>query len=127
MIEQIRTINTTTYTMLVFDFADLEGVNKAKLESQIKHPLVELFDKQKNADRAKKILKADFEKLVALYLNDYQTSQGFAFERLSKKLDENEKVFLRHIGKDKVKLLRLLISIARLTQEKPTRGLLGVA
>lgn len=126
MIDKIRSLNTTAFTMLVFEFADLDGVNKASIEEKIRCPLVELFDKQKNADRAKKILKADFEKAVALYFNNYQTSTGFNFERLSRKLDESEKVFLRHLGKDKVSYLRLLISIAKLIQEKP-RGLLGVA
>lgn len=126
MTDQLRSLNTTAFTMLVFDFADLEGVNKTKLEEQIKHPLVELFDKQKNADRARKVLKADFQKLVALYFNTYQTPQGFAFDRLSKKLDASGPVFERHLGKDKVKYLRLLISTARIIQEKP-KGLLGVA
>lgn len=127
MIDEIRANISTSYTLLIFDFADLEGVNKVKLEAQLKHPLVELFDKQKNADRAKKNLKADFRKLVALYFNEYQNATGFDFSRLQKKLDENESVFIRHLGKDKVRYVRLLISQAKIIQEKQPRGLLGVA
>lgn len=127
MIDQLRAHLSTSYTLLIFDFADLEGVNKTELEGQIKHPLVELFDKQKNADRAKKNLKDDFRKLVALYFNEYQNATGFNFSGLQKKLEENESVFVRHLGKDKVRLIRLLISLAKLVQEKQPRGLLGVA
>ncbi len=126
MIDQIRSNVTTAFTMLVFDFADLDGVNKAELQTKIKCPIAELFDKQKNADRAKRALKADFDTLLALYFNAYQTSQGFAHERLAQKLDEAESVFMRHLGKDKVRYLRLLISIAKLINEKP-KGLLGAA
>jgi hypothetical protein len=126
MSDQLRSLNTTAFTMLVFEFADLEGVNKAELEEKMRCPVVELFDKQKNADRAKRLLKSDFDKAVAIYFNNYQTSTGFAFDRLAKKLDECNKIFVRHLGKDKVSYLRLLINIAKLIQEKP-KGLLGVA
>lgn len=128
MIDQIRSHVTTAYTMLIFDFADLEGVNKAKILETIRCPLVELFDKQKNADRAKRLLKADFNKAVALFFHDYQSSTGFDYDRLAKKLDQNQKVFERHLGKPNIRYLRLLITFAGLAQEKKQRGLLvGVA
>jgi hypothetical protein len=114
------------FTELVFDFADLEGINPKAIEEQIKCPLVELFDKQKNADKAKKALKADFNKAVALYLAAYQTSSRIDFSALSKKLDECEKIFMRHLGKDTLRYLRLLTDFSKYIKEKP-KGLLGAA
>lgn len=127
MIDALRSLATTEFTMLIFDHADLEGVNKREILEKIKCPLVELFDRQKNADRAKKVLKAEFSKAVALFLHGYLTSTGFDFSGLSKKIEEHHGIFERHLGKDQVRYLRLLINVARLSEEKPKRGLLGVA
>ena len=126
MIDQLRALNNTAYITLVFGFADLEGVNRLKIETQLKLPLSELFDRQKNADRAKRTLKGDFNKAVALYFHDFLSPTGFSAERLSQKLDASGPVFERHLGQDKVKYLRHLISTQRIIQEKP-KGLLGVA
>jgi len=123
MIDELRSLSTTQFVMLVFEFSDPEDINKTQIEERIKCPLVELFDKQRNADRAKRALKSDFDKAVSLYFNSYQTSTGFAFDKLDEKLDEHGPIFIRHLGKDLVRYLRLLISIARLTKEKP-KGLL---
>jgi hypothetical protein len=123
VIEKLRSLTSTQFTMFVFNLADLEGANKAEIERKIQVSLESVFDRQKPADRAKRVLKTDFQKLLALYFHQYQTQTGFAHERLAKKLDECEKVFLRHLGKDKVQYLRLLIAIAKLIQEKP-KGLL---
>jgi hypothetical protein len=112
--------------MLVFDFADPDGLNKTEIEECARCPIVELFDKQRSADRAKKWLKQDFEKALAVYFCQFQTHSGFDFKKLKAKLDSSEKVFLRHLGKDKVLYLRLLISFAEALAEpapKP-RGLL---
>lgn len=127
MIEEVRTITTTGFTMFVFDFADLEGVNRDKLETRIKCKVEDVFDQQRNADRAKRVLKEDFRKLLALYFHAYQTSDGFDHGRLGLKLDEKYKVFERHLGKDKLRFVRLLIQLAQATKGKPRRGLLGAA
>ena len=125
--ERIRSQITTAYTMLVFDFADPEGINKAEIESYARCPLLELFDKQKSADRVKKHMKADFPKALSVYFNQFQSRSGFDCEKLKLKLDGSEKVFLRHLGKDKVLYLKLLIFIAEALAEKPKGLLFGVA
>jgi hypothetical protein len=124
--DSIRKELGDAYSALIFDYSDLEGLNPKALEEQMKCPLVELFDKQKNADKAKKVLKADFNKAVALYLATYQASSRIDFARLREKLDECEKVFLRHLGKDTLRYLRLLTDFSRHIKEKP-KGLLGAA
>lgn len=125
--DKIRTQVTTAYTMLIFDFADPQGLNKSEIEQHGRCPLVELFDKQKSADRVKKHMKADFSKALSLYFNQFQTTSGFDCLKLKEKLDGSEKVFLRHLGKDKVLYIRLLIFIAEALQEKPRGLLFGVA
>jgi hypothetical protein len=124
VIDKLRSLLSTQYTIFIFTLADLEGANKAEIERKIQIAISDVFDRQKPADRAKRVLKADFQKLLALYFNQYQTSSGFAHERLAKKLDECEKVFLRHLGKDKLNYLRFLISVARIIHDKP-KGLLA--
>lgn len=126
MTDELRSLNTTAFITFVFGFADLEGVNRVRLEEKLKIPLAELFDKQKHADKAKRSLKGEFDTAVALYFHDYLTTTGFAADRLSLKLDASGPVFERHLGKDQVRYLRHLISTAKIIQEKP-KGLLGVA
>ena len=124
--EKLNSFVTTSYSMLVYGFHDPDGLNKNDIEERARCPIVELFDKQRSADRAKKWLKEDFEKALAVYFCQFQTHSGFDFKGLKSKLDASEKVFLRHLGKDKVLYLRLLISFAEALSEpapKP-RGLL---
>lgn len=127
MTDELRSLNTTAYISLVFSYADLEGVNRVKLEERLKFPIAELFDRQKNADRAKRSLKSDFDKVVALFFHDFLTKTGFAADDLGRKLDASGPVFERHLGKDQVRYLRHLISAAKIIQEKRPKGLLGVA
>lgn len=117
MTDQINSHITTAYTMLVFDFADPEGANKTQIEEHARCPIVELFDKQKSADRAKRFMKDDFKTALAVYFGQFQTTTGFDHKALKAKLDAHERVFLRHLGKERVQYIRLLISVAELLAE----------
>ena len=127
MIDKIKSNLTNSYLMFIFDFADSSQVNKDELLKRIECPLLEIFKTQKNADKTKKVLgKNGFGKALFVYFNEFQSQDGIDFNRLEKEIAQNRKVFLRHLGKDKVNYLTLLISIDN-SLEKPKKGLLGVA
>lgn len=112
--------------MFIFDFGDPGEVDKSKIEEQIKCPLTEIFNSQKTIDRAKKMLgKQGFNELLAVYFSQFQSQDGFKFKILGEELDKNKKVFLRHLGKDKMNYLSLIISTRKAIETK--KGLLGVA
>lgn len=123
---EIRELVKGQFDGIVFDLADLEKANAAELTKKLSVPLEALFDRQKPADRARSSLKGDFKKLMALYLMSFEQSGRIDFDRLAQKLDGSEALFLRHFGKDRVRMLRFLIHLAFLAKEKP-KGLLGAA
>lgn len=121
--DRVRSKTVNAYTMLVFDYADPEGINKAEIESRIQCPICDLFDKQKSVDRAKKVLKGDFNKCLALYFNQFQNSNGFDGPALKTKLEKFDKNFIRHLGKDRFNFLSFLCQLMIELEVKP-RGLL---
>jgi hypothetical protein len=126
MIDKIKSNLTSHYLMFVFDFADPSTVNAKELSAFIGCPIVEMFKSQRTADRSKKTLgRSGFGKALVCYFNSFSTHDGIDFKRLERELTENKKVFLRHLGKDKVNYLTLLISVAEAIEPK-RRGLLAV-
>lgn len=124
MIDKIKSNLTNSYMMFVFEFADPSTIDKSEIQAFIKCPLVDAFSSQRTADSAKKNLgKLGFSKLLSVYFGEFQTSDGIDFRRLGLELTKNKKVLLRHLGKDKVNFLNLLVSIAK-SLESERKGLL---
>lgn len=125
MIEQIKSNLTNHYLMFVFEFAAPESVNKDELTMELGCPVIDIFKSQRKADLSKKSLgRQKFGKVLMLYFDQFQSHDGIDFKRLEQELTQNRKVFLRHLGKDKVNYLSLLIKIAD-TLEPKRRGLLS--
>ncbi len=121
MNDKIRSAINTAYMLFVFEFADPTSVT---LET--KNPLV-VFDSQKSADKMKKELGKDgFRKFLSLYFSSFQSPRGLDFRKLDHEITKNKKVLLRHLGKDKMTYLSLVVSVLKAVEE-PRRGLLGVA
>jgi hypothetical protein len=126
MTEQIKANLTNCYLMFIFEFADPANVDKAQVQSAIDCPVIDIFKSQRQADLSKKILgKVGFGKAVMLYFDQFQSHDGIDFDSLEKELTQHRKVFLRHLGKDKVNYLNLLIKINGSIEPK-RRGLLAV-
>ncbi len=124
MSDKIKSSITTSYMLFIFDFADPSSVDKSNIEKQIECPVMEVFDSQKKTDSAKTLLgKEGFNKMLSVYFSNYQTQDGFDFSRLANEIKKNKKVFLRHLGKEKLLYLTLLISIMDALSE-PRKGLL---
>lgn len=126
MIDKIKSNLTTSYMLFVFDFGDPSTADKTRIECDIKCPLVELFHSQRTVDKAKKQLgREGFNNLLAAYFSQFQSADGFQFKTLDEELNKNKKVFIRHLGRDKMNYLNLIISTRKAIEIK--KGLLGVA
>lgn len=127
MIDKIKSNLTNSYLMFVFDFSDPQDIKKDALTEAIGFPIAEVFKTQRQEDKAKKILgKTGFGKMLFVYFNQFQSQDGIDFKALEKEIVQNKKVLLRHLGKDKVNYLNLMISVSRSLEPKK-RGLLEVA
>lgn len=105
--EKTKTHLTTAYMMFIFDFADPS-------QAQIDMDIRDLFSSQRNADQAKKKLGKDgFKKALSLYFNKFQTKHGLDFRSLEDEIISNKKVFLRHLGRDKINFLLLITTVMR--------------
>lgn len=125
MIDKIKSNLTNSYLMFIFDFADPSSVSSQELCEFLECPIIEIFKSQRAADKSKKKLgKAGFSKALVCYFNQFQTLDGVDFKSLEGELTQNRKVFLRHLGKDKVNYLNLLIKISE-SIEPQKRGLLS--
>lgn len=127
MNDKAKSTLTTAYLMFTFEFADPSTVNVEALKDKV-GPL-DVFQSQRSADKAKQVLgKKDFAKLLSLYFAKFQTSDGFDYTRLEQELMTHKQIFERHLGRDRMRFLNLLISTMKsLESDKPKRGLLGVA
>lgn len=126
MTDKIKSNLTNSYLMFVFDFGDPAHCDKAALAQAIGCPIIEVFKSQRTADKAKKVLgKRGFGEMLVCYFSAFQSQDGVKFKELERELITNRKVFLRHLGKDKVNYLNLMISVSG-SIEPAKRGLLGV-
>lgn len=127
MNDKVKATLTSSYLHMLFEFADPASIKKEELSDKLTQPIERLFDNQRNADKAKKVLgKLGFSRVVFCYFDQFQTQDGIDFKKLEQALQKNHKVILRHLGKDKLNYLKLLSSIAQ-TLEPKTKGLLGAA
>lgn len=125
MSDKLKASLTNSYLMFIFDFADPSTVDKDEVLKCIECPVIDIFKSQKQADKAKKMLgKQGFGKALVLYFGQFQSHDGVDFKRLESELSTNRKVFQRHLGKDKVNYLGLMISVSNAVEPKK-RGLLS--
>jgi len=125
MNDKIKSNITTCYMLFVFDFGDPSSVDRSQIESEIKGPVSEVFSSQKKTDFAKKTLgKAGFDKMLSLYFSSFQTQDGLKYKSLEDELVKNKKVFMRHLGKDKVNYLNLIVNVLKAGASE-SKGLLG--
>ncbi len=126
MNDKIKSNITTSYMLFVFDFGDPSSVDKSQIEVEIKGPVSEVFSSQKKTDSAKKTLgKSGFDKMLSIYFSSFQTQDGLKYDSLENELLKNKKVFLRHLGKDKLNFLNLIVSVMKAGAGESKRGLLG--
>ncbi len=120
----IKSNLTNAYMMFVMDLADLSVCDQKQIEKDIKGKVSELFDTQPNGDRAKRYLKAQFGRVLALYFNAFNGSDGLNYVRLSHEMTKNRKHMLRHLGKDKFSYLTLITQLMASVDDKSKKGLL---
>ena len=96
---------------------DNEGI-----AAQIKCPLLNLFDKQINVDKARKMMfKPELNQLIKLYLSRIE------IDELNAKMNAYRNNFVRGMGLDKFNHLKLLVKLKIMMDEKkPKKGLLAV-
>ena len=124
MNDLIKSNLTSAYISFVHDYGDPSSVNKKELEDKAHCKIDELFNRQRNADIAKKKLGKQFDQAVALYLNKFLREYGVDYTALARALTANEHTFTLHLKKDAVRYLKLITQIASAIAEKP-KGLLA--
>ncbi len=125
MNDKIKSNITTSYMLFVFDFGDPSSVDKSKIENEMQCPISEVFSSQKKTDFAKKTLgKSGFDKMLSIYFSSFQTQDGLKYSSLEDELVKNKKVFIRHLGKDKLCFLNLIINVLKANAGEQ-KGLLG--
>ncbi len=93
-----------------------------KSESVAVH-LTDLFASQRVLDKAKKELgKEGFNSLLHSYFSQYIKNDKLETKALSAKVAASEPIFHRHLGKDKLFCLKLIIKLSE--PKLPRQGLL---
>lgn len=126
MSEKIKSSLNTSYMLFCFEMGDPSSFNKESLLKTLVFPLDEIFDSQKKCDQAKsKLGKSEFQKVLSLYFSSFQSSDGLDVKGLEAELKQNKPVMLRHLGKDKMAYLQLILSTFKAANEVERRkGLL---
>lgn len=93
------------------------------VRAKYKGPILDIFITQRATDKAKAQLGKDFSKAMRMYFDSFLVDGDFASKRLKTSMQPYEKNFLRHLGKDRLAFIKLLIEVADNCEEK-RRGLL---
>lgn len=126
MIEQIKSSLTNAFMMFILEFADPSAVDRQSIEAEMKCSIEEVFSTQKACDRAKRLLKGNFNKMLALYFNQFNSRYGLNWSQLEAELAKNKKHLLRHLGKDKVQYVQLIAALMKQADGgKVKKGLLA--
>lgn len=126
--QKIKTDLTQAFYSFMMDYASPASIAKNVVEDKIECPIIECFDTQKRADHAKQVYgKKGMSLVIALYLNQYRNDKGgIESERLANDLTRNHKTLVRHLGKDRLEHLSLIVNLLK-TFEEPKKGLLYLA
>lgn len=125
MIEKIKSSITSSFLNFLFDYADPSLVNKDAISKALGFPIEELFSTQKRADQAKTLGRETFNKSVSAYFSRFQNSDGVDHKKLGQEIVKNKKILIRHLGKDKLIYLQLIVSVLGAEPEmQKKRGLL---
>lgn len=125
MSDRINSLANNAYLMFVFDFADPSAIDKEKILPDL---LAKgLFDSQKTADKVKRHLKNDFNQALSLYFNQFNKGGRVDVDALDSSIVRGKKTMLRHLGKEKLNYLSLIVSLLRETDKSyPKKGLLSL-
>ncbi len=124
MSQKIKDGLTTSYMLFVFDFGDPAAVDREAVEKQIGISLGHIFDTRPGCHRAvQRLGKAKFKKVMALYFMDFKKKDNVDGEKLAVKIERGREMMKRHLGKDVLLYLDLLIKMANAIESPlPKRG-----
>lgn len=125
MSDRIKSLANNAYLMFIFDFADPSMIDKEKiLPDQLAK---ELFSSQKIADKVKRHLKNDFNQALSIYFNQFNKGGRVDIEALENAMLAGKKTMLRHLGKERLNCLNLIVSLLReVDKSYPKKGLLAL-
>lgn len=124
MLDDLKADLVSQYRDFVLEFSDLKGVDRSKIEEKIKCKIADVFAGQKTSDFAKRVLKKDMRIVLALYLDRFQTRDGFNAQSLLSSLERDRLWLPRHLKKDAVRYVRLLAQTMSKIDARP-KGLLA--
>lgn len=127
MIDKIKSNITSSFLEFVFSYADPSAISRDAIAKALEFPIEDLFSTQKKADSAKRLGRETFSKAVSLYFSGFQNQDGVDYKRLGVELIKHKKVLMRHLGKDRLAYLNLIVSVLSATPEvQVKKGLLFI-
>lgn len=120
--DKIKTLINTELSLVPEKFFNVSSAMKQKavFEEKLGFPISELLSKQKNSDVAKKILgRGGFNACLSIYFNQFDSRDGFDTKKLAQDLEQKAPVYKRHLGSDRMQLLKLLCRVSEISNEKP--------
>jgi hypothetical protein len=128
MTDKAQSILTAGMAMLPYKFFDLEDAlrTKSELESRFEIEVPALFHSQRKLDKIKNSGRRNFHALCALYFSSFNGPRGFDLSRLENDLLKHKSVMERHLGKEFLFTLDLLVKVQKEIEPKQAapRGLL---
>ncbi len=122
--QKIKDGLTTSYMLFVFDFGDPAAVDREAVEKQIGLPIAKIFDTKPGYHRTiQRLGRTKFNKVMALYFSDLRTKEGIDADKLGERMAKGQEMLKRHLGKEVMIYLSLLLSVSRAISEK-RQGLL---
>lgn len=100
--------------------------SKPEALSNLKFRINDLFETQKNADQARRILGKEFKNAVGLYFKTFIQDDKLDCHGLEKAIAKHDKVLKRHLKPADLIYLKLIIDLMK-EHSAPRRGLLEVA
>jgi len=101
-----------------------DTIKGAELSKTLPFEFSELFASQKNADKAKKILKNEFLSATKVYFSRFMKNGGVDADGLLQDLESHEKTMRRHLGNVQFEHLKLVATLLKMTEPKK-KGLLA--
>lgn len=119
---------TSGLSLLPYKFFDLEDAlrTKGELESRFEIEVPQLFHSQKKLDKIKSHGKRHFNALCALYFSSFNGPRGFDLSRLESDILKHKSVMERHLGKEFLFAIDLLVRVQKEIEPKQAAGPRGL-
>lgn len=128
MTDKALSVLNAGLAMLPYKFFDLEDAmrTKSELESRFDIQVPALFHSQRKLDKIKSSGRRHFNALLALYFSHFNGPRGFDCAALERDVLKHKAVMERHLSKETLFLLELLIKTQKeIAPKKPApQGLL---